>query len=844
MNADRETRVPPQGHLIASGYAVGQWIRDHPFTSAVAGTILLLAVAERSLFGTRADLLWTLGTGYEPVLDQGHWWSLVTAMFFTSSVPVLIVSLILTVTLLGVAERMMGTWRTVVAFFTTAVIGSLAGIGLQFLGTGVKEFWSRHVAEAVVLDPTIGIVGALMAASGSASVLWRRRIRIVTMLVLLVLLLYSGQPADLYRLLAGTAGFLLGVLLRQEKRLIGWGRSSAHEIRALTAAVVAITAIGPVIALLSSSRFGLLAPIALLIGDQDPVAGLDPGRCDAFAVTSRCVRELTLQKINSPGAILVSILPLILLLLAAYGLLHGRRFALWLAVIVNAVLGVLAAFYFGLLPIIGLPYVIQRPTSASWEASFGLLMSALLPLTIAVALIILRKHFALLASVAVIRRYVVIVAATAMGLSVLYVAGGLLARDTAFTEAVGFGDLLGDVMERFIPVSFLARDAYTFLPSTVVGNLLYYGIGPIFWLVVIVAAIRPMRDSRATEQPGALDKVRALLLSGGGGPLAYMATWPGNSYWFDPEGGLGIAYRVVGDVALTLGGPFGRVGSKNAAIEQFARFCDDNGWVPVFYSIDASFEEKFRSMGWYTMVVAEDTVIRPASWTMTGKKWQDVRTAISRAQRGGITATWTHYTALPVSISAQITEISEQWVSEKGLPEMGFTLGSLDELRDPSVALLIATDMDGRVHAVTSWLPTWRDGSIIGWTLDFMRRSPDSIHGVNEFLIAEAARRMRDTGIEFLSLSGAPLAHTIARPSEASGIDRVLSYLSSSLEPVYGFRSLLNFKRKFQPEFHPLLMAYPDQAALPAIGVALARAYMPALSLRRAAVFVAKRGET
>lgn len=824
--------------------ALGRWIRHRPVSTSLAVLILFLALTEHPIFRTRTTFLWDMGTGYEPVLADGHWWTLITTTFFTNSILALVVSLILTVFLLGAAEKMIGAWRTVIAFLATAAIGSFAGIGLQYLGTGVQEFWSRHVTEAVVLDPTIGIVGAVMAASGSASVLWRRRIRIVTFLVLLVFLLYSGQPDDLYRLLSGVAGLFLGVPLRKQKHLIRWVRSSAHETRVLTAAVVAITAVGPAIAMLSSARFGLLAPIALMVGNQVPDAVPSHHRCDAFAITARCIRELTLQRINSPGAILASMLPLVLLLLAAYGLLHGRRFALWLAVLVNGMFGVLAAFYFGILPISGLPYVIQRPSASSWETSFGLLMSALLPLGIALSLIILRKRFAMLASGAVIRRYLTIITAAALGLAGLYVVGGLLARDTAFTKVVGPADLLGDVVERFIPVSFLERNAYTFLPSTVVGKLLYHGIGLVFWIIVILATLRPLRDSRTTDQPGAIVRVRSLLHSGGGGSLAFMATWPGNSYWFSPEEDVGIAYRVIGRVALTLGGPFGASESTDTAIEEFARFCDDNDWVPVFYSIDAGWGEKFRSMGWYNMVVAEDTVVHPAGWQTTGKKWQDVRTSISRAQRAGVTATWTRFAALPLETSIQITEISEQWVAEKGLPEMGFTLGGLDELRDPSVALLLATDENGRVQAVTSWLPSWRDGVIIGWTLDFMRRAPDSIPGVTEFLIAEAATHMRDTGVEFLSLSGTPLAHTLASPGQASGIERVLSYLSTSLEPVYGFRSLLNFKRKFQPEFRPLLMAYPDQTALPAIGIALARAYMPTLSLKQAANFVTRRGQS
>lgn len=822
-----------RARLNASRGAVGRWLLARPFSSSVTALILLLALTRHLIFGSRAALVWDVATGYEALLEHGHWWSPITAAFFTNSPVALVVALIVVVVLLGMAEQILGTWRTVVAFFVTAIFGPLAGVGLQVLGQTSGEFWSRHVTEFVVLDPTIGITGALMAASGSASVLWRRRIRLVTMLVLLVFLLYSGQPADLYRLLAGIAGVGLGVLLRQRKHVIRWVRSSSHEVQVLSAAVVAITAIGPVIALLSSSRFGPLAPIALLIGNQAPDAGPGQDRCKAFAVTTNCVRDLTLDRIDSPGAILVSILPLVLLLVAAYGLLHGRRFAVWLAVIVNGMLGVLAAFYFGILPLAGVPYVITRPTAASWETSSGLVISALLPLAIAITLIVVRKRFPLLASRASIRRYVITVVATAIGLTVGYVAGGLLVRDTAFTNMVNLTDLLSDAIERFVPVSFLSRETIAFLPSTLVGRVLYYGIGPVLWVVAILAAIKPIRETPAMEQPGALSRARSLLKVGGGDSLAYMASWPGNSYWFDPEDDLAIAYRVVGRVALTLGGPFGSNGPKDAAIDRFARFCDDNDWVPVFYSIDASFEEKFRSMGWHSMVVAEETVLRPASWQTTGKKWQDVRTSMNRAERAGITAMWTHYAALPLGITTQISEISEQWVSEKGLPEMGFTLGGLDELRDPDVALMLAIDPAGQVQAVTSWLPSWRDGETIGWTLDFMRRRPDSINGVMEFLIAETAIRLREAGIEFLSLSGAPLAHISDLSSEASTIERMLDYLGSTLEPVYGFRSLLRFKRKFQPEFHPLLMSYPDQAALPAIGIALTSAYLPTLSLRQ-----------
>jgi phosphatidylglycerol lysyltransferase len=49
---------------------------------------------------------------------------------------------------------------------------------------------------------------------------------------------------------------------------------------------------------------------------------------------------------------------------------------------------------------------------------------------------------------------------------------------------------------------------------------------------------------------------------------------------------------------------------------------------------------------------------------------------------------------------------------------------------------------------------------------------------------------------------------------------------------------LLAFKVKFQPEYRPLYMAYPDPAALPAVATALTRAYLPDLDTARAVELV------
>jgi lysylphosphatidylglycerol synthetase-like protein (DUF2156 family) len=161
---------------------------------------------------------------------------------------------------------------------------------------------------------------------------------------------------------------------------------------------------------------------------------------------------------------------------------------------------------------------------------------------------------------------------------------------------------------------------------------------------------------------------------------------------------------------------------------------------------------------------------------------------------------------------------------------MGFTLGGVDEALDPEVRCGLAVDADGRVHGVTSWLPVHGPGgAVVGWTLDVMRRLPDGFRPVTEFLIASACLSFRGSGALWVSLSGAPLAHS-DETEDLGGLSRLLDRLGEMLEPLYGFRSLDAFKAKFQPRHVPLFMVFRDEAALPRISLALTEAYLPDVS--------------
>jgi hypothetical protein len=336
-------------------------------------------------------------------------------------------------------------------------------------------------------------------------------------------------------------------------------------------------------------------------------------------------------------------------------------------------------------------------------------------------------------------------------------------------------------------------------------------------------------ESREQAEADGQDDAIALLQRYGGGHLSWMTTWPDNSYFYASSQQSYVAYREHAGVAVALGDPIGAVQARERAVVEFAEECDGSGLIPCFFSATGQVAHAAEPLGWQHVQVAEDTVIDLAELEFRGKSWQDVRTALNRAKKEGVGYRLVTLAEEPRALVGQVRALSEEWVGDMGLPEMGFTLGGVEEALDPRVLVGLAQDESGVIQGVTSWMPDYGgDGAVEGWTLDVMRRRQGGFRPVVEFLIASSCLAFRERGAQFASLSGAPLARSGGTDGDGvGGLERFLDQLGEKMEPYYGFRSLHAFKAKFHPRYEPMYLIYRDEADLPRIGIALTRAYMP-----------------
>lgn len=350
----------------------------------------------------------------------------------------------------------------------------------------------------------------------------------------------------------------------------------------------------------------------------------------------------------------------------------------------------------------------------------------------------------------------------------------------------------------------------------------------VYLISVRGAFARHRRTTLGSGDEPRVEEATALLRSAGGGTLSWMTTWEGNDY-FRTSTGIVTFQKRVGTV-IALADPLGPEAGRARSVTEFIDEAERSGLVPCFFSAS----EQTRAAvpeSWRSLVVADDTIVDLPGLAFTGKAWNSVRTSLNKATREGMTFRLTRLRDEPWGVRTQLSAISEQWVGDKDLPEMRFTLGTLLEAEDPEVRIALAIDPHGTVDGFLSWLPIHGEGGVRGWTLDLMRRREGGFGPVMEYLIASSAVAFRDEGAEIMSLSGAPLAHEY--PPEASMLAALSSRLSDGLEPVYGFQSLHRFKAKFQPRYETLSLLFRDEADLPRIGAALTRAFLPDATTRQ-----------
>ncbi|MBP7820693.1 DUF2156 domain-containing protein [Candidatus Saccharibacteria bacterium] len=742
-------------------------VKKIPGTIILVVSILAVSILTKSMWHSaeKFGLVSQYGFGL-PSFQEGRWWTIFTGAAISPEPWMLVIILVVVIAGCGYLEYFYGTLRMLAVILITHIGSILLTAGMLGVLDQLNIVWAVELAKVKDVGISNAGFGAVGAATAGLPMLWRRRARVIVFMYCLTFLLYSGLIWDISHFIA----FMIGIALGP------WVVGKSYKKSEFP--------------LLNLEPRTLIAGIASLSIYSTIVTKLFPGNGGIVDFGN---------EVEYSSSFIASVVSVAFMSIFVYGLYKGKRFAWW-AVLVLASLSFVGSLFL----------------DNSGVKLFGLLFDA----TLIVLLIKDRKYFTIKSDSLIRKRLLIYGLAIFALIYVLHVSLVYSFKNT-LNPVPSFSRVAIESA-----VQSVGQTSEYFKSNNKVVTTLINSID-IVWMVAFLALLAAVVVSTARDRSkrSGFEVFDRLMRQKGATNITWMARWPGMSYWVNKSETASFGYRLINNVAIILSDPVGSPQAIAASIESFNKYCTDKGWTVAYFSVSESFSKVLAKRGYKAIMVGEDTVIELDNLTFTGKEWQSVRSAINKAEKAGISMQTISYSTASLAIKDQLQAIANSWVADKSLPEMGFTLGTLVQAEDTEVIMNIAVDQDGTVHGMTSWMPVYRSGKIVGWTIDIMQRrlSDQTMGGVIEFLIAKSAVMFKGQGTEYISLSAAPLANS---KTKKTSLEKLLTVLADKLEPFYGFKSLYRFKQKFQPVHKPLYLCYNDEAKLPAITAAIGKAYM------------------
>jgi lysyl-tRNA synthetase, class II len=374
--------------------------------------------------------------------------------------------------------------------------------------------------------------------------------------------------------------------------------------------------------------------------------------------------------------------------------------------------------------------------------------------------------------------------------------GGIL--ETTFGGLVGIDG----------PYTYESKLFADFFPAALVA------LGAAGAIVVIFLLFRPLVARRATGDDR--DRAAALVREYGSDTLAYFDLHEGKSYFFSSDGRAMVAYAYMGGYALASADPVGAPDAIERAVDEFVAFCRDRGWHITFLAVREETAGMYERRGFRSIYLGDEAIIPCDTFSLNGGGMKAVRSAVGRVGKEHSFELIRESDASPQLVE-QLNAISEQW--RGGEEERGFTMELARDVSgdEPDLLLAIALDRARRPVGFLRLVPCY--GRDPGYSLDLMRRKPDSANGLTEYLIAKSALSLGAQGFRRLSMNFAAWGRLFDEDRGLRAGERLERRVAKALNPFFQIQSLRDFNLKFQPEWLPRSIVIEDPADIPRVGV-------------------------
>ncbi|MCD8108681.1 MAG: DUF2156 domain-containing protein [Clostridiales bacterium] len=269
-----------------------------------------------------------------------------------------------------------------------------------------------------------------------------------------------------------------------------------------------------------------------------------------------------------------------------------------------------------------------------------------------------------------------------------------------------------------------------------------------------------------------------------------------NRYFFGAENRGVIPYALSRRKAMSQGDPACRPEDTGRLLDEYIAFCRQNGYRPVFNSVSAKAAELLQTKGFRVSKYGEEAILDLESYSLSGGKKGALRRNTAKLNRAGVMLEeYRPEEVRDIYLEREMAELEEQWFAGKRL-KLTYSVGDLHFEEPYGRRYFLTRDADGEMQTVLSFLPYHRGR---GYCVDVMYRRPDGLTGAMEHAIISAAMKMKEDGVEEVSLNIAPLAGIDTSKPDTNRVERLMYAIFQNMDFGYDFKNLYRFKSKFGP---------------------------------------------
>ena len=338
-----------------------------------------------------------------------------------------------------------------------------------------------------------------------------------------------------------------------------------------------------------------------------------------------------------------------------------------------------------------------------------------------------------------------------------------------------------------------------------------------FLIYTLVQAYKPEKNITDDE----MFKAAKLLDLSEKSALGYFKLYNDKLLFFSKNSSSFISYRISGNFAVVLENPVAaNTKDMKAVIEEFDRYCYQNGLKNLYYRVPEESLEVYKSLHKKHLFIGQEGIVDLSTFNLTGKSKQSLRNAINKIKEKGF-ETKIYYPPVKDGILQKIKYVSDEWLNNTNRKEIVFSQGMFvwEELKLQTIVTI--ENAEEKIIAFLNIIPDYVKNEA---TYDLIRKSGDAPNGIMDYIMIELFNYLKNNNINYVNIGFAPLSG-LNDPNTFS--EKSMRFVYEKIRSFSHYKGLRDYKEKFDPEWYNKYIVYQHDYDLLQIPAVLTRVIKP-----------------